>query len=145
VAFGFLSVVNLTREKHFRIVGPPTNNRRINPMKFANLLLIAALSGGLMAAPQETKAPDKMGQAPSKMGREMTVTGCLSKGAGDGYVLTDEKTGRTMAVMGPADLEKHAANHKVKLTGTSSSEGGKRVFNVSKIDHISETCEAPKK
>ena len=107
-------------------------------MKLANLLLIAALSGGLMAAPQETKAP-------SKMGKEMTVTGCLSKGAGDGYVLTSEKTGTTTMVTGPTDLEKHAANHKMKLTGTSSTEGGTRVLNVTKIDHISEKCEAAKK
>jgi hypothetical protein len=107
-------------------------------MKFANLLFIAALSGGLMAAPQETKAPDKMG-------KETTVTGCLSKGAGDGYVLTNEKTGKTTTVTGPADLEKYSANHKVKLTGTSSTEGGKRVLNVTKIDHISETCEIAKK
>jgi hypothetical protein len=106
-------------------------------MRLANLLLIAALSGGLMAAPQETKAP-------SKMGKEMTVTGCLSKGAGDGYVLTNEKTGTTTKVMGPSDLEKHV-NHKVKLTGASSTEGGTRVLNVAKIDHISETCEVAKK
>jgi hypothetical protein len=105
-------------------------------MKFANLLLIAAVSGGLMAMPQET-------QAPGKMAKETTVTGCLNKAA-DGYVLTDEKTGRTMPVTGPAELEKHSANHKVKVTGTPTTEGGKRVLNVSKIDHISETCEAAK-
>jgi hypothetical protein len=106
-------------------------------MKFANLLLIAAVSGGLMAAPQDTKAPDKMG-------KETTVTGCLSKGAGDGYVLTNEKSGKTTMVTGPSDLEKHV-NHKVKLTGTSSTAGGTRVLNVAKIDHISETCEVAKK
>jgi hypothetical protein len=107
-------------------------------MKFANLLLVAAVSGGLMAMPQETKAPDKMA-------KETTMTGCLTKAAGEGYVLMSEKTGNTLPVTGPAELEKHAANHKVRLTGTLSTEGGKRVLNVAKIDHISETCEAPKK
>jgi hypothetical protein len=108
-------------------------------MKLANLLLIAAISGGLMAAPQETKAP-------GKMGKEITMTGCLSKGTtGDTYVLTNEKTGKTTTVTGPADLEKHSANNKVKLTGTSSTEGGKQVLNVTKIDHIAATCEVAKK
>ena len=109
-------------------------------MKFANLLLIAAVSGGVMA--QDTPDPGKM--AKDKMAKETTMTGCLSK-ADDGYVLTNEKTGKAMPVTGPAELEKHAANHKVKVTGAPSTEGGKRVFTVAKIDHISETCEAPKK
>jgi hypothetical protein len=106
-------------------------------MKFANLFSIAAVSGGLMAAPQDTKAP-------AKMGKETIVIGCLSKGAGDGYVLTNDKTGKTTMVTGPSELEKHV-NHKVKVTGTSSTEGGTRVMNVTKIDHISETCEVAKK
>ena len=107
-------------------------------MKFANLLFIAALSGGLVAAPQDA------GQAPAKMAKEMTVTGCLNKGA-DGYVLTNAKTGKTTVVTGPAELDKHAANHTVKLTGASMTEGGKRVFHVTKIDHVSDTCEVAKK
>ncbi len=72
--------------------------------------------------------------------KEVSMTGCLSKGAGGEYVLTNEKTGRETTVTGTADLEKHSANHKVKLTGTRTTEGGKTVLNVSKIDHISDTC-----
>jgi hypothetical protein len=70
-----------------------------------------------------------------------TMTGCLSKGdmAGE-YVLTNEKTGRKTTVTGPADLEKHSAHHKVTLTGSRSMEGGKTVFKVTAIKHVSETC-----
>jgi hypothetical protein len=109
-------------------------------MKFANLLLIAALSGGLIA--QETEAPGKM--AKDKMAKETTMTGCLNKAA-DGYVLTNEKTGKATPVTGPAELEKHAANHKVKVTGAPSTEGGKRVFTVAKIEHVADKCELPTK
>lgn len=78
-------------------------------------------------------------------GKETTMTGCLTKGATDGeYTLTDEKTGAKTTVMGPNTLEKHSANHKVELTGTESTEGGKTMLHVSKIRHISETCSPSK-
>jgi hypothetical protein len=136
VPIAFLTSLNLKGSNASESYDLQSISRRINPMKFSNLLLIAAVSGGLMA--QDTPAP-------GKMAKETSMTGCLSKGAGDGYVLTNEKTGRTVPVKGPSELEKHAANHKVKLTGTTTTEGGKPVLNVTKIDHISETCEAAKK
>lgn len=74
-------------------------------------------------------------------GKETTITGCLTKSANAGeYVLTDEKTGATTTVMGPSTLEKHSANHKVELTGTESTQGGKTMMHVSKIRHISDSC-----
>jgi len=73
-------------------------------------------------------------------GKEKTVTGCLNKGSNPGeYTFTDEK-GTAMTVTGPATLEKHSANHKVELTGTESTQGGKTMLNVSKIRHISTDC-----
>ena len=78
-------------------------------------------------------------------GKETTMTGCLSKGSNPGeYTLTDETTGTTTTVKGSADLEKHSGNHKVELTGTESSDGGKMTLNASKIRHISDSC-TPKK
>src|ERR1043166_4340511 len=66
-------------------------------------------------------------------GKETTMTGCLSKSGSAGeYTLTDDKTGKTTTVLGPDTLEKHSANHKVELTGTESTEGGKTMLHVSK-------------
>jgi hypothetical protein len=79
-------------------------------------------------------------------GQETTVTGCLNKGSGDAqYMLTDSKSGTEMTVTGTTDLEKHSSNHTVKLTGTKSTEGGKTTFTVTKVEHVSPTCQAPAK
>ena len=70
-----------------------------------------------------------------------TLTGCLSKDSSGNYVLDDN--GVKTTVSGGADLEKHSANHKVKLTGAMKTDtAGKSIFEVSKIDHISDTCAA---
>jgi hypothetical protein len=100
---------------------------------FALCLLAVAIP----AAQEEGKSEGK-----GKKGGT-TMTGCLSKGdmAGE-YVLTDEKTGKKTPVTGPADLEKHSANHKVTLIGSRLTEGGKTVFKATAIKHISETCTA---
>jgi hypothetical protein len=76
--------------------------------------------------------------------RETTLTGCLNKAGSDMYSLTDETTGAKTTVTGPSDLEKHSANHKVTLTGTTKTDAsGKSVFEVSKIQHVSTSCKAP--
>jgi hypothetical protein len=73
-------------------------------------------------------------------GKEMTLTGCLTKGADQPqhYTFADQATGKKKIVTGLADLEKHAANHTVRITGTQTA----KVFNVTKIEHVSATCEA---
>jgi hypothetical protein len=76
--------------------------------------------------------------------RETTLTGCLNKAGSDMYMLADETTGAKTTVIGPSDLEKHSANHKVTLTGTMKTDSsGKPVFEVSKIQHISTSCKGP--
>ena len=73
-----------------------------------------------------------------------TITGCLSKGERTGeYVLTDEKTGEKTIVKGLAELDKHAANHKVTLTGKRTTKGDQTVFEATAIKHIAATCLAP--
>lgn len=76
-------------------------------------------------------------------GKEVTLTGCLSKGPADGdYILTAGK-GEQAMVTGSADLEKHAANKTVRVTGTWENAGGKKQFKVSKIEPVSDSCQAP--
>ena len=83
-------------------------------------------------------------QAPAQA--EKSLTGCLNPGDQQGqYVLTIKeggKKGDKLEVLGAADLEKHAKNHTVKLTGTMAKEGGKDVLKVSKIEHVDATCQA---
>jgi hypothetical protein len=50
--------------------------------------------------------------------------------------------GQKLAVAGSADLEKHAKNHTVKLTGTMAKEDAKDVLKVTKIEHVDATCKA---
>lgn len=80
--------------------------------------------------------------ADSDPGKQVTVTGCLTKGDNPGeFVFTDEATGKKLTVSGAPDLAKHAANHKVKLTGAKHDSENKLV--VSKIEHIADSCTAP--
>lgn len=74
-----------------------------------------------------------------------TITGCLTKAAVPGqYMITQEATGQKIMLRGSTDLEKHSANHKVKVTGDTVEAAGQNVFEVSAIEHISDTCDASK-
>jgi hypothetical protein len=103
------------------------------------LCLPAALfTFGSFAIAQE---PDP-GAKRARTMEEKTMTGCLNKGEMENhYAFTDSKTGKKMTVTGSADLEKHSTNHTVKLTGTPTA----KVFNVTKVEHVSATCQAPEK
>ena len=73
----------------------------------------------------------------------VTVTGCLDKGENPNeFVLTDSSSGTKMIVTGSPDLEKHAAKHIEKLTGTASEDN--KSFTVSKVEHVADSCQAPK-
>lgn len=81
------------------------------------------------------------GQGDDK-GKQVTVTGCLNSGQKAGeFVITDEITGKQTVLSGAADLSKHSANHKVRITGTKSDSAETVV--VSKVEHIADTCTAP--
>ena len=73
-------------------------------------------------------------------GKQTMMTGCLTKGADQPqhYTFVDQATGKKWTVTGPADLEKHSANHTVEIMGTATA----KVFNVTALKHISPTCEA---
>jgi hypothetical protein len=110
-------------------------------MKSAQKIVVCVsvmLLAGLVAT---GLALEDQGAQGTKKGKETTMTGCLSKGDTAGtYVLTDQKTGKKVEVTGTPDLEKHAANHTVRITGTKSKDQGKAVFNATKLEHVSETC-----
>src|SRR5689334_19920166 len=71
-----------------------------------------------------------------------TMTGCLTKADTAGqYSLTDASgTKKTVVPSSGVDLDKHAANHTVKLTGTASQDG--QTFTATKVEHVSATCDA---
>jgi len=95
-------------------------------------LLLSAFSTSLLAQADS-------GQADRKT--ESSMTGCLSKDSAGAYTLTDS-TGNKIAVSGTTpDLEKHAANHTVTLTGKMTTDAnGKPAMEVSKLKHVSDTC-----
>lgn len=79
----------------------------------------------------------------AKMKAETTVVGCLSKGeVADQYVLTDQKASTKLTVKGVPELDKHSANHTVKLTGVAGEDG--KSFTATKLVHISDTCDISK-
>ena len=77
---------------------------------------------------------------------EMTIVGCLSMGtAPNQFILVEDPTGRQTEVSGPVNFAKHASGHKVQLTGHSTVQAGKSTFHATKLEHISDTCEAKRK
>lgn len=91
-------------------------------------------------------------------GKAATLTGCISKDANsDGmYTLTNGRNKKGVEV-GPADKIKDHAGHQVKLSGkwasaaaageggaeaASTKEKGERHFEISDVQHISDTCSA---
>ena len=112
-------------------------------MHFPRILLTAAAFLGLFVSGLASygQQPDP-GRVHPK-GQMTTITGCLTKGESpDQYVLINSDNGSKIVVTGAADLEKHAASHTVKLTGTSSEDG--RSFTASRVEQVAESCTATK-
>jgi hypothetical protein len=104
-------------------------------------LLIAA---GLLLSAFSTRLLAQAGGQPEQSAKtESSMTGCLSKDSNGAYVLTDS-TGNKIAISGTTpDLEKHAANHTVTLTGKMGADAsGKPTMEVSKLKHVSDTCKS---
>jgi hypothetical protein len=95
------------------------------------------LLGGVLLAQEPAKQAAKSQQ-------ETTLTGCLNKGgAPSQYVLTDQSTGNKTPVTGTSELEQHAMNHTVKITGSTTTDNGRAMFTATKVEHISATCATP--
>ena len=118
----------------------PNIERIIYAMKQIQQLSRIAMAGLLLAGTSTGLFAQEKGGQERDRKAETTMTGCLNKDA-DGFQLTDEKSGSKVTVSGSADLEKHAANHKVTLTGTAKPDAtGKSVFEVTKIQHMGTSC-----
>jgi hypothetical protein len=97
----------------------------------------------VVALAQEQKQ-DKPQEGERQRTEATTMTGCLAKGDTAGsYILTNPGDGTKTTVTPAAgvDIEKHAANHTVKLTGSKRADG---TFVASNLEHVSATCEAKK-
>jgi len=98
---------------------------------------MAALVGSAVAA-QEHKGMDQHKMGKDKMGKPVTVTGCIVAGKdAEHFTLTDavmagEKTAKSYDVMG-GDLKAHVG-HKVAVTGTldAMTMGGKDKMGMNK-------------
>lgn len=105
-----------------------------------SLLSISALAGfsviGFAQEPQQTPQ-QKEGE---RQRAATTITGCLAKGTATGQYTLTEKGGAktTVAASAGVELEKHAANHTVRLTGSKDTGG---TFTATKVEHVSATCE----
>lgn len=94
----------------------------------------------------QSKAKPAGGEA-----KESQLTGCLAKNAaGNGFMLTNGKYKKGVAVKSSQDLSAHVG-HEVKLMGTweKPTEGAvgtksapMRTFNATSMKHISDTCKA---
>ena len=108
-----------------------------------NKVITALLAGALSLAPalygQADDPAQKKGEEKQQADRpgQETFTGCLTQEQGSFKLATS--SGDKFDVTGPADLSKHK-DHTVKLTGSTTTEGGKKMLNVSKIDHVSASC-----
>ena len=121
---------------------------------FVVLLALAVVSAQTPSSggDQGQTSTDQTAKTTKSGKKGSTLTGCLS-GEQGAYMLK-RKNGKEVAVSGSDDLSKHVG-HEVKLHGsweksaegsekTEASAGKKsgRTFNVTSIDHISDTCPA---
>ncbi len=122
---------------------------------FATFLWAQTSSSG---STQDQKTTDQGTKKSTHKKGETTLTGCLGGSEGN-YTLKHGK--REVAVTSSEDLSKHVG-HEVKLHGSWAKAGeeagaaagmekgteakkgaaGKRTFNATSIDHISDTCPA---
>src|SRR3982751_987433 len=106
--------------------------------KIASLITMAAAVTVLSATSFAQDAAKKGDEQERQRTAPTTMTGCLTKGDTAGqYSFTDSSSGAKKSVVPSSgvDLDKHAANHTVKLTGTASSDG--QTFTVRHVEHVS--------
>ena len=108
-----------------------------------NKIITALVIGALSLAPalygqgDNSQQGKKGEQTRADRASQETLTGCLTEEQGAFKLSTS--AGEQVNVTGPATLTKHK-DHTVKLTGTTSTEGDKKILTVSKIEHVSASC-----
>ena len=111
-------------------------NRLVTLLAVGALSIAPALYGQADRPDAQKRDPQQQADRPGS-GAAQTVTGCLTEQQGTYTIAT--QSGESYSVTGSADLVKHK-DHTVKLTGTASDEGGKKMLTVSKIEHVSPSC-----
>ena len=90
-------------------------------MKVADIriLIVTTITGTFLNV--RRRVVRTRGKAPPAKGKEMTMTDASRRGQmyRSTICLLIRRAARTGAVTGPANLEKHAANHTVTITGTA--------------------------
>jgi len=104
-----------------------------------NRIMVAFLAGSLsigssLYGQEEKKDPQRNDQA-DRSGMA-SFTGCLTEQNGTFIITTS--SGEQVAAKG-TELTQHK-DHTVKLTGTTTDEGGKKMLNVTKVEHVSASC-----
>jgi len=112
------------------------------PMKQLSSALFAAcliLGPAVYAQDQGQTPPSQRKQAPDDA-QKTTITGCLTKGSGDGvYIVADQTSGEKVQFNGPAQIDRYV-NQTVKLTGTMSGGGADKTFSPETIAQVSPSC-----
>ena len=85
--------------------------------------LAALFAVGLGAQSSTMKTKTKVDV---KDGKEITVSGCLEKNPGGGYMLTTPSGGMKYAVVTDDDLSKHVG-HRVELKGKAADKGDGKI------------------
>ena len=113
-------------------------NFRKNIVSLFTLSLFAGIS--TVGIAQQQEKPKQEGER--QRTEATTITGCLAKGhTANQYVITDSTgTKTTVTASTGVELDKHAANHTVKLTGSKAGE----TFTATAVEHVSATCGAAK-
>jgi len=89
----------------------------------ATFCLAAMCAAGLAAQSTETKTKTKV---EVKDGKEMTISGCVERNPGGGYMLTDANGATHYALVGDQDFAKHVG-HRVEISGKAADRGKGKV------------------
>jgi hypothetical protein len=110
----------------------------------ATLGIVAICTLGAGAQTSTTKKEDKT-KIKVKDGQEITITGCVERNPGGGFMLTDSRTGgMKYALVTDDDLSKHLG-HKVEVRGDATDKGDAKVKIESKVKGTTGDTKSDKK
>jgi hypothetical protein len=108
-------------------------------------MLVLACSVAVVA--QTSMSSDSSMKKSGSMGKQMTMTGCVSEKDGK-YMLTDKKHPDGIELMSSEDLKPHVG-HKINVTGMMQGDGMSKDnmamagFKVDSMKMVSDHCSMP--
>ncbi|OLE81640.1 MAG: hypothetical protein AUF76_12430 [Acidobacteria bacterium 13_1_20CM_2_65_9] len=91
---------------------------------------MCAIGAGAQTTTSKVEAKNKI---KVKDGKEVTITGCVERNPGGGYMLTDSSTGgMKYALVTDDNLSKHVG-HKVEVKGEATDKGDAKMKFESKV------------